>query len=465
MKNEVLNYFKKISSIPRPSGHEEKIADYLVSFAKEHNFEYYRDNSNNVIIKKPTNVSGNDKTLILQSHTDMVCEKNDRTDFDFFTQGIKLKFEDDFIMADGTTLGADNGVGVAMILALLSDPEVEHPNIEAVFTSEEETTMGGAQRLDYSKIKGKHLLSLDGADEGNVEISSAGFLELYCEYPVKFIEDTKTAYEVKITGLMGGHSGEQIHTPRLNAIKALVEAITPIKNKKLCNINCNSKINAIPREASVIFVTDDSCTKENIENIVETYKTSHNDFEKELEFSVNIVTVNNYIDSETTDNLLAFINNYKNAVLEYDTIDPNFPITSCNLANIKIEDNVVKFRISVRSSKKTSEKFYTDKIIELATKHNIKSQIVDTNPFYERKENPYLTLICANAYEKLYNKKSVVKGIHAGLEGGIFSQNIPDIEICTIAPNIYNLHSPLERASLSSIDRTYEWVKQILKDF
>ena len=463
MKNEVLNYFKKISSIPRPSGHEEKIADYLVAFAKENNLECFRDETNSIIIKKPSNIEGNDKTLILQSHTDMVCEKNDQTDFDFFTQGIKLKYEGDYIMADGTTLGADNGVGVAMILALLSDPKVAHPNIEAILTSSEETTMIGAMKLDYSKIKGKHLISLDGADEGSIEVSSAGFLELYCEYPVTFNTNSEKTYEVKITGLMGGHSGEQINTKRLNAIKTLSEALKEIKDKKLCDIKCNSKINAIPRETTAVITTQLSYNE--IIGILDNYKNAHNDFEKDLEFRVNGIEPRPCLDEKTTNTIFDFINEYKNGVLEYDTFDPNFPITSCNIANLKFEENKLVINISLRSSKKTSEKFYADKIMELARKYNIDIKVVGSNPFYERKENPYLTNICANTYEKLYNKKAVVKGIHAGLEGGIFSQNIPDIEICTIAPDIQNLHSPLERASLSSIDRVYEWVKEILKEF
>jgi len=463
MKNEVLNYFKKISSYPRPSGHEEKIADYLVEFAKENNLEYYRDEVNNVIIKKPSNIPGNDKTLIIQGHTDMVCEKNDQTVFDFFTQGIKLKFEGDYVSADGTTLGADNGVGVAMILALLTDPSVKHPNLEAVLTSAEETTMLGASKLDYSKINGKHLLSLDGADEGAVEISSAGFLELRLEYLVAFNNNTTKTYEVKLTGLMGGHSGEQIHTPRLNAIKTLSEALKEIEDKKLCSIRCNSKINVIPRETTAIISTN--MPYEKIIDILENYRNTHNNFEKDMEFIISEISPIPSLDQDTTNNIFNFINEYKNAVLEYDTIDPNFPITSCNIANINFEGNKLVIKISLRSSKKTSEKLYADKIIELAKKYNIDIRVVDQNPFYERKENPYLTKICAETYEKLYNKKANVRGIHAGLEGGIFSQNIPYIEICTIAPNIYDLHSPLERASLSSIDRVYEWVKEILKEF
>lgn len=463
MKNEVLNYFKKISSIPRPSGYEEKIADYLVEFAKEHNLEHYRDTVNNVIIKKPSNIDGNDKTLILQSHTDMVCEKNDRTDFDFFTQGINLKIEGDYIKADGTTLGADNGVGVAMILTLLSDPEVKHPNIEAVFTASEETTMIGATKLDYSKINGKHLISLDGAEEGSIEISSAGFLELYCEYPVNFVNTNNKTYEIQLTGLMGGHSGEQIHTPRLNAIKTLSEALNGVSNKNLCDIKCNSKINVIPRETTAIIST--SMTYEKLIEVLDNYKNTHNDFEKDLEFIVKEVDTKLCVDNKTTENIFSFINEFKNGVLEYDTIDPSFPITSCNIANLCFKENKLVINISLRSSKKTSEKLYADKIMDLAKKHNFSIEIVGSNPFYERKDNPYLTNVCASTYEKLYNKKAIVKGIHAGLEGGIFSQNIPDIEICTIAPDIYDLHSPLERASLSSMDRVYEWVKEILKAF
>ncbi len=463
MKNNVLQYFKEISSIPRPSGHEEKICKYLVDFAKKNNLEFYTDEYFNIIIKKPSNIPNNNKTIILQSHTDMVCEKNEQTVFDFYNAPLSLKIEGDYIMAEGTTLGADNGVGVAMILAILSDQTVQHPNIEAVLTSSEETTMIGATKLDYSKIKGKHLLSLDGTREGAIETSSAGFCDITARHKSVQIENDLPAFIIKISGLMGGHSGEQINTPRKNANKILASILERLDSVKICDLNCNSKINAIPREANAVVSCENSF--EDIVSICEDITNNNNSFEENLEITVEETDSPLCYTEQNSKQIIGFLNAYNFGVLEYDKEEKDFPITSCNIAKIGFEDGFFYACLSIRSSKKVSEKHFVDELFKQAQSFNFDCKVNLVNPFFEKKENPYLPVLCAQTFEKLYNKKAVIRGVHAGLEGGIFSENIPDIEICTISSDIFNPHSPMEKACISSMDRVYEWIKEILVNF
>ena len=263
--NNTLKYFKEISAVPRPSGKEEKIKNYLINFAKEHNLEYFFDDTHNVIIKKNSNRDNCDKTLILQAHTDMVCEKNEDTVINFDTDPILLDEDEKNIFAKGTTLGADNGIGLSMILSILNDEKLNIPNLEAVFTTQEETTMNGALNLDFSLIKGEHLLSLDGTDEGKIEASCAGMVVAKLTKKHKTLREKTTTLRLGIKGLKGGHSGLEINTKRLNSIKLLFKFLKTIKDVQLVSITGGGKSNAIARECFCTIKTL-SCNSEFLHN-------------------------------------------------------------------------------------------------------------------------------------------------------------------------------------------------------
>lgn len=465
--NNTIKYFKEISKIPRPSGKEEKIKDYLVNFAKNHNLEYFTDNTHNVIIKKNSN-KNSDKTLILQAHTDMVCEKFSSVQFDFNKQGIKLLENDEFLYADGTTLGADNGIGVSMILSVLSDNNLQIPNIEAVFTTQEETTMAGALALNFEQLKGDHLLSLDGTDEGKIEVSSAGMITIKLSKNCQEeLTNNKIAYTLSLFGLQGGHSGAEIHQNRLNAIKLLFEFLNDYKeNINIIDINGGGKANAIARECSCTILLN----KLNAVAFEKSFKEFCNNY-KYLEKEINCKTLpntrfgNKMLSQEETKNIISFVCSHKNGVLIYSEKNKNFPTTSNNFANICLNEGKLEIIISLRSSVKAQEKQELDKLLSLASSHKLKSKILSTAPFFERKENSYLQKICIENYKKLFNEEAILEDVHAGLEGGVFATKKPNIDICVIAPNLYNIHTPTEKVSKKSIEKTYIWLESIIESF
>lgn len=467
--NNTIKFFKKICKIPRPSGSEEKIRDYLVNFAKTRNLDYYTDNSFNVVIKKPSSTpKKKDKSIILQAHTDMVCEKILGKEINFLTDPIDIIEENDFIKANGTTLGADNGIGLSMILSLLDSTNPNFPNLECVFTTQEETTMQGAKNLDCSFLKSKHLLSLDGTDEGNIECSCAGMIVLNASkvFNLEDLQQNNKIYKVKLTGFMGGHSGTEINSTKQNAIIHLFKFLKNIPDVKLINIEGGGKSNAIPRDIFAVF----SCNS-NIKCLIEQaniFAQKLANFEPNTKLEVSEESFKNYqksLNKLQSKTIIDFISSYKNGVLFYSELEKNFPITSNNFANIVLENGKLNIVVSLRSSSKEKEKYYLNEIMENAKNFGIKFEIVSTAPFFERKENSYLQKLCVNEYFKLFNKKAVVKDVHAGLEGGVFAKKIPDIDICVIAPNLYNIHSPDEKVSVSSVNRVYSWVEKILESF
>ena len=464
--NRTIEFFKEISKVPRPSGKEEKIKEYLINFAAKNNLECFYDDTHNVIIKKKTNIPNCNKTLILQAHSDMVCEKNEDTKINFETDPIPLTKNEKYIFAKGTTLGADNGIGLSIILSILSDNSLQIPNIEAVFTTQEETTMKGANALDFSLLKGQHLLSLDGTVEGNIEASCAGMVETNITKKYQTSNNKKQSLKLSIKGLRGGHSGLEINKGKLNAIKLMFEFLNNYKNEvDLTEITGGGKPNAIPRECfcTASFTTQKDIIEKDLKNFIKNY----NKIEKEISCSVteNENLNNQFIGNKNSQNLIDFANNHKNGVLIYSDINPDFPITSNNFANIKLENGNLKIIISLRSSVKEYEQQKLTELFDLAKQYNLETQIVSVAPFFERKKNSYLQNLCKDSYEKLFNTPAKLEDVHAGLEGGVFIGKNPNLDICVIAANIDNAHSPEERVEKQSIERVYLWVEDIIRNF
>jgi len=463
--NNTLKYFKEISAVPRPSGKEEKIKNYLINFAKEHNLEYFFDDTHNVIIKKNSNRDNCDKTLILQAHTDMVCEKNEDTVINFDTDPILLDEDEKNIFAKGTTLGADNGIGLSMILSILNDEKLNIPNLEAVFTTQEETTMNGALNLDFSLIKGEHLLSLDGTDEGKIEASCAGMVVAKLTKKHKTIKEKTTTLRLGIKGLKGGHSGLEINTKRLNSIKLLFKFLKTIKDVQLVSITGGGKSNAIAREC---FCTIKTCVPatEVRKNLKEFCK-KFNKVEPEIFSEVKSLTkkYNNVLTKTDSKKLISFVNKHKNGVLIYSPEKKNFPLTSNNFANIKLVDGELTIIISLRSSVIRYEAEKLEELEYLSKKYDLNFEITSRAPFFERRENSYLQKLCCETYGELYTTPAQLQDVHAGLEGGVFISKKPTLDICVIAANIYDAHSPKERVEKESINRTYKWLEKIVENF
>lgn len=458
--SRTIDIFKEILAIPRPSGKEEKIADYLVEFAKNNNLEYFRDEKNNVIIKKN---NGSNKTIILQGHTDMVCVADKMVVHNFNEQGINYFEEDDFIKAKGTTLGADNGVGVSIILSLLLE---EHqglmPNIEAVFTVQEETTMEGAKSLDYSKLEGKTMLSLDGDREGVLEVSSAGISDILFEKKLKEIKQPKETfvYSVEISNLVGGHSGEDINKNRLNAIDILGRILKEINPVGIISIFGGERSNVIPSTAVCEFVTEKSMGE--VSYICSKFRELSEENDNHPTIFVSKLENKEWVIYDE-DEVVSFINNFEHGVLRF--VDGNCPITSENMGILRLSDGVLSVRASVRSSDKNDEEKQLKVLSALGKIHGFSFEILCQNPFFECKGSSVLREALKASYEKLYQKTVIEKHIHAGLEGGVFAENIEGLDVCVAAADIYDLHSTKERASISSINRTYDWILNSLIDY
>lgn len=457
---EVLKFFNEISKIPRESGNEKQISDYLVDFAKKRNLEYYKDKYYNVIIKKEATCK-NKETLAFQAHTDMICEKAESVKHDFSKDPINLYKENDFIKAKGTTLGADNGIGVAIILGLLDSKQIKSGKIEAIFTVQEETTMIGAKEIDMSNLESRKIISLDCGKEGQILVGSANCLEwiskIKCEYiniPQNYLE-----YRLVYKNFKGGHSGGNIgDKKRGNPIKLGIDVLKQIENIYIKNIAGGSKVNVIPRDFSVNFYMIPSSLK-NVENLIKLQKQNYDNVEiyiEKVDRSDNIV-----LSKKATSRIVNFIYAYENGVINYEN---NNIVLSCNMAFIKQDENYVKIGYSTRANNLNLRDNYLKRLNKLVEKYKLQ---IDWNQelkgVNQSKENSLISK-CADIYKKMYNEnleKIVTQGV---VEGGFFASKIDGLEYVAIGPNIYDAHSPNERLSIKSLDKVSRYVKEIVEN-
>ncbi len=447
----VLEYFEEITQIPRESGKEEKIAKYLVEFARENNLDYKVGKYNTIYLRKNNN---SNKTIILQAHSDMVCVSTESYDFD--NKGIPFYIEEDYYKSKNTSLGADDGIGIAIILVILQESE-NMPNIEVIITSQEETTMLGASNFDYSLLKGKTLISLDGIKEGDIESSSAGMCSITMNKKISYEVSNENCYKLSISGLMGGHSGDDIDKNRCNAIKLAVRLLEKLNYKSIADINFGKRDNVIPSEGYVVF-----SSKENIDIINE--KIGKIDLKLNDEKYSLKLKIENYEDKtviKESREIVEFISKIKSGLLEvYE--DDGFPLLSANIGKISIKDNKVEVKHSIRSSDLLKEEELLKQIRGLSSEYGFELTVDANKPFFPYKDKSIIRNILAETYKELYDRETTIKKVHACMEGGILSNNIQNLDICTIAPTIENCHSINEKVSISSIKRVYEWLKQTL---
>lgn len=449
--DRVFEIFEEILSIPRESGNESAIANYIIDFAQKHNCECYKDKFHNVFIKKNNN---SNNTIILQAHSDMVCVSNNT--FDFAKNGIPYFIDGDYYKSKTTSLGADDGIGVAIILAMLEENE-NMPNIEVMITVQEETTMIGALNFDYSKLTGKTLISLDGINEGDIECSSAGMCSLTLNKKVSFENNNDVVYKVSISNLAGGHSGDDIHKNRCNAIKLAAKILNKVDFINLIDINFGVKDNVIPNEGYVVFSSEKDITS--IKDILNNLDLNLSSEDENV--NINIEKYISNVSITQGKEIVDFINDLDNGLLDVFA-DDNFPLLSSNIGKISLADDSLEIKLSIRSSDKEKENNQLDKLQELCNKYNFELNIDAKKPFFPFRNNSYIRELLSKTYKNLYNKETEIKKVHACMEGGIISSNIDDLDICTIAPTINKCHSVNESVSISSTKRVYEWLKQTL---
>lgn len=466
---EVIKFFKEISDIPRESGNEEKIRDYLVKFAKDRNLEYYTDDNFNVIIRKPATY-GYEKEEILgfQAHTDMICEKIENSTHDFSKDPIKLYQEGDFILANGTTLGADNGIGVAYMLAILDSDKIEGPSLECIFTTQEETTMIGVIKMDGKQIKTKKIISLDNGKQGKMVISSANCMEWFGEIECQkedLKEENLVRYELMYSGFLGGHSGGNIgDVKRGNPIKLGLECISEIKDIYIQNLSGGSRVNVIPREFKITFWAEENEYEKIKEKVNKQIRFFGDDGKIEL---IKNSVINKELENEIkvynkikTRKIINFVNKFVNGPVEYD--ENNNVILSANMGAVKMLENTIRFEYSLRANDIKLRNLYLKNLKENESKNDVKITWEQELKGIEPNYNSSLIEKCSKIYKEIFNEDIEVKISQGVLEGGFFKDKIQDLEYICIGANTYDVHSPKERVSIKSLNEVWEYIKQII---
>ena len=470
----VFHFFEEISKIPRGSFNEKGISNYLVNFGKERNLESYQDDIYNVIIKKnATEGLGDAPTIILQGHTDMVCEKNSGTEHDFLTDPIEIIQKDDMLYANGTTLGADNGIAVAMMLAILDSSDIAHPRIECLFTTQEEVGLNGAQALEPSSLDGKILINLDSEEYGNFLVSCAGGataeVSLDCEWTL--LDGDYDVFNLKISGLKGGHSGLNIIEERGNAIKImgrLLSELDKVVNFEIQSIEAGSKDNAIPREAMATIAVAKGKEDALSEFVSAWESTLRNELRgKDNPISIvfektdtNKVTVFN---QNTKRNVIYFLSTVSNGVntMSYDIKD--LVESSKNIGVISQDANYTKCLFSIRSSVESLLLSQINELEQVAGVLNSKVKGSGMYPGWEYSPVSPIRDLLVEVYKEIEKKEPAVSAIHAGLECGILKQKLGELDIVSLGPDIFNPHSPDEHVSVSSIDKAYALLVAVLE--
>ena len=464
---KLFEYFEEICAIPHGSGNESAIAAYLVEFAKARGLEYHRDAVNNVFIKAPATQGLEDRpAILLQGHTDMVCEKNNDTVHDFATDGLKLFVEDGWLGAKGTTLGGDDGIAVAMMMAIL-DGQTPHPAVECLFTVEEEVGLLGAESFDYSLVSASRMINMDSEDEACVTAGCAGGLRTDLAIPVAYTEAQGTAVEIKIGGLAGGHSGADVHRGRANANKLLGRILLALSKEfdfKLCAIEGGSKDNAIPRESAAVICGED------LKGIEQRLAVLGKEIFAEMcaedaGFTVQAKPVQApaaCLDQNSTARVICAIATVANGVLAMSNNIAGLVEYSCNLGIIRAEQSCVHLTISSRSAIESQLDASINELDALATLCSGSARHHSRYPGWSyAKESPIREEYLA-AYAKLFGKTPEVSVIHAGLECGIIRSRLPEMDMISVGPNMRNIHSPDERLDLASCARFWQVIAAIL---
>lgn len=471
--DKVFYYFEKICDIPHGSFHEKALSDYIVAFAKERGFYCRQDNRYNVVIKKP-GTAGFEKSpaLIIQGHIDMVCEKNADTEHDFLTEPLKLYIDGDNIKARGTTLGADNGIAVAYMLALLDAENIEHPPIECVFTVEEEIGMGGATDLDAFDLEGKRFLNMDTEEEGHLMVSCCGGRRMRMYLPVERETRSaeKKAFVIRIRGLKGGHSGSDIHLQRASANVLMGRLLLELRETigfDLVEVNGGNMDNAICREAEAMLYIDPAKEAEAAALVSELqkrfwaeYKDRESDILMTMEETEGTAEV---LTAEVRNHIIALLNLLPYGVQTMDTNMEGLVESSSNIGIVRTEEEHIFIDNAVRGSVESRKDAICKKIEVLGELCGAKVVGVNDYPGWQYNPDSELLQIFKGAWLEKFGKEPKVVAIHAGLECGLFAKKISGLDLISLGPDMWDVHTPDERLSISSTIRVWEYLKVVLK--
>ena len=463
---KVFEFFEDISAVPRGSGDTEKVRNYCIDFAEKRGLKYVADNAGNIIIYKPANKSNSTEPVIIQGHLDMVWEKSETSTINFETDGLELIVDGDYIRANGTTLGGDDGIAVAMGLAILDSEDIIHPPLEIVFTADEEVGMSGAEGIDASNLKGKRMINLDSEAENVLWVSCAGGARADIVFDAEFIPNVNNTFEIIVSGLHGGHSGTEIHKGYANANKVMGRLLEKLASEcefRSSKINGGTMDNAITRECCCVICSDDnicnafsSVSKE----IEEDYKSSDPDIELSI-LPCNKTEIS--MSEQSTDLLIKLLNDLPSGVVAMSKDMDGLVETSLNLGRIITEEKSVSFVFSLRSGKDIEKEKLCDTLTDICRKNNCEISFRSSYPAWEYKPESDLRDAMISVYREMYGKELEVTAIHAGLECGIFSGKIDGLDCVSLGPDMYDIHTPEERLCISSCERVWNFLLRVLE--
>ena len=472
---ELWNKFADLNAVPRPSKKEERVIKFMKDFGNALGLETFEDEVGNVIIRKPATPGMEDrKPIVMQSHLDMVHQKNATTAFDFDAQGIDMFVEGDWVKARGTTLGADNGLGVATIMAILESDTIEHPELEALFTIDEETGMTGAKGLKGGILKGEILLNLDTEEDDEIGVGCAGGVDITAtrNYIVTRSSDHAVGFKIEVKGLQGGHSGMQIHEGLGNANKIMNRLLYNGRlhhGLQIAEIDGGSLRNAIPRESTALVAVDKANETEflsGIKKLAETIKHEFKSLEPDLEVNITSVeTPNTVMEAEAQDKLIRALYAAHNGVYRMSPDISDLVETSNNIARVIVKDGNIKVGCLTRSSVESTKADLAQSLISTFELAGCKVELSGDYPGWAPNMDSAILKVMVPIYERLNNgAKPHVAACHAGLECGILGTNYPEMDMISFGPNIKGAHSPDERAQISSAQKYWEFVLEILKN-
>lgn len=466
------NAFADLNAVPRPSKKEEKVRQFMLDFGHKLGLETLGDAIGNVIIKKPATAGMEGRnTVIMQSHLDMVHQKNESTVFDFDNEGINMRADGDWVMAEGTTLGADNGIGVASIMALLASKDIAHPALEALFTIDEETGMTGAKELDSSLLQGKILLNLDTEDDDELSIGCAGGIDTNTTYHYreKSIQLGWQVLKIKLRGLLGGHSGMDIDKGRGNANKWMARILKELHNEipmQLISFDGGSLRNAIPREATCrIAVADSAKATDILEHSIKQLSDEYRTIEPEHRFEIeNVVSSGDALSDEDCTKILNVLCSVHNGVFRMSPEIAQLVEASTSLARVRIQEGVFSTQSLQRSSVESTKAEVCMAV--RAAFENIGATVEQAGdyPGWQPNRNSSILKVMENIYVNLFKEEPKVKACHAGLECGILGKHLPGVEMISFGPNIRAAHSPDEKVQISSVQKYWSFLIDTLKN-
>ncbi|MGL5150252.1 MAG: aminoacyl-histidine dipeptidase [Clostridium sp.] len=470
----VFNYFEDISQIPRGSGDEKRISDYLANFGKELGLETIQDEAMNIIIKKPgTPGYENAPTVIIQGHMDMVCEKNKGTNHDFKKDPLKLRVVEDYIYATDTTLGADNGIAIAYAMALLASKDINHPPLEVLITTDEETGMSGAMAISPEHIEGKLLINLDSEEEGKLLVSCAGGIRIKSILNILWDEKSvNKVYEVKVRGLKGGHSGMEIHQERGNSNKLIGRVLKALKEEvdfNLIAIDGGSKNNAIPREADAVITlnqNDETTLKAIVEKYNQIFKNELKAQDSGIELSLEEKNkeVTKVFSKDTTNKLIDLLYLYPNGVNTMSMSIKGLTESSINLGVITTTENTVEFDSSPRSSIASLKEELVLRCKTITELFGGEFETSASYPEWAYNQESKLREVCQKVYKNMTGKDAEITAIHAGVECGLFNEKLGNLDMISFGPNLYDVHTPDEHLSISSTKNIWDYLLEVLKE-